>query len=126
MVKSVVAGSLCAVLGMALAALAQTQVEMNQEAKSDYETADAELNKVYKELRANLSEEQKTKLKEVQVTWLKYRDGNAEFAASLYEGGSIAGMIYAGALTSVTEARTQELKNMFPEGYPEEQDTKSP
>ena len=120
MIKKVIAGSACFVMGMAVWAFAQTQAEMNQEAKSEYEIADAELNKVYKKLRTNLSDEQKAKLKEVQLIWLKYRDGNAEFAAGMYEGGSMAPMVYAGALTSTTQARVEELKAMFPEGYSED------
>lgn len=119
MLNRVMVCSLGIVVGMVAMAFAQTQGEMNQEAKSDYEIADAELNKVYKELRANLSDEEKATLKEVQLVWLKYRDGHAEFAASRYEGGSMAPMVYAGALTSATEDRVEALKAMFPEGYPE-------
>lgn len=92
---------------------------MNQEARSNFEIADAELNKVYKELRSTLGGKEKEKLKEVQLQWLKYRDKNAEFAAALYEGGSIAGMIYGGAMTTTTRDRVEEPKGMFREGYPE-------
>lgn len=109
----------CFFAGVALVAFAQTQAEMNAESATAYEKADAELNKVYKELRAKLSDDQKAKLKEVQLLWLKYRDKNAEFEAALYEGGSIAPMVYAGALTTATEDRVETLKGMFAEGYPE-------
>ena len=119
MLKSVCAGSICFVLGMATLAYAQNQAELNQESKSDYEIADAELNKVYKKLRVGMTDEEKSSLKEVQLLWLKYRDKNAEFAASRYEGGSIAGMVYAGSLTSDTEDRVERLKGFFREGYEE-------
>ena len=114
-------GAACLIAGIAAVALAQTQAEMNEEAGIEYKKADAELNKVYKELREALSDEQKAKLKEVQLLWLKYRDANAEFAASMYEGGSIAPMVYSGAMTTSTEHRVGELKNLFIEGYPEEE-----
>ena len=119
MIRNTITAVLCILLGVAALAYAQTQAEMNQEAASEFEKADAELNNVYKELRANLSEEEKAGLKEVQLLWLKYRDKNAEFAASLYEGGSIAPMVYKGAMTSATQARTDELKTFFREGYEE-------
>tara|TARA_R110001592_G_scaffold15536_4_gene67614 strand:+ start:162 stop:542 length:381 start_codon:yes stop_codon:yes gene_type:complete len=122
MIKKVIAGSICFILGLAVFAFAQTQQEMNQEVKSDYEIADAQLNKVYKELRIRLSDTEKAGLKEAQLAWLNYRDKNAEFAMSLYEGGSIAPMVYSAAMASVTEARVDELKSMFREGYPEEGD----
>lgn len=119
MVRNALATAAVVLLGLAAVAYAQTQAEMNQESATEYEKADAELNKVYKELRERLSDEEKAKLKEVQLLWLKYRDKNAEFAASLYEGGSIAPMVHAGAMTSATQARVEELKGFFPEGYEE-------
>ena len=120
MLKNAAFGALCFLIGMTTYALAQTQAEMNQEAKTDLEIADAELNKVYKALRAKLSDDRKTRLKEVQLIWLKYRDKNAAFEASLYEGGSIAPMVHAGSLTTSTVLRTEQLKGMFAEGYEED------
>ena len=119
MLKNAAFGSLCFLIGMTTFALAQTQSEMNQEARTDLEIADAELNKVYKALRSKLSDDEKNRLKEVQLSWLKYRDKNAEFEASLYEGGSIAPMVHAGSLTTSTVLRTEQLKGMFREGYEE-------
>lgn len=119
MLKNVAFGSLYFLIGMTTLALAQTQSEMNQEARTDLEIADAELNKVYKALRSKLSDDEKTRLKEVQLIWLKYRDKNAEFEASLYEGGSIAPMVHAGSLTTSTVLRTEQLKGMFREDYEE-------
>ena len=119
MLKKTLVGCTCFILGMAVFAFAQNQAELNQEAKSDYEIADAALNKVYKELRVGMTDDEKAKLKEVQLLWLKYRDKNAEFAASRYEGGSVARMVYAGSLTQDTEDRVKRLKAFFREGYEE-------
>ncbi len=121
MLRKIVAGTACFVLGMAVLALAQNQADLNQEAKTAYDKADAELNKVYKELRETLTEEEQARLKEVQKLWIGFRDKEAEFAASLYEGGSIAGMVKVNTMTTATEARVQGLKNLFLEGYPEGQ-----
>jgi len=108
------------ILGVAALAIAQTQTELNRESATDFDKSDAELNKVYRELRATLDDTEKARLKEVQLLWLKYRDRNAEFAASLYEGGSIAPMVRSGAMTSATLDRVKELKALFRVGYPEE------
>ena len=116
----VLAVAALALAGIGAVALAQTQAEMNRESASEFEKADAALNKVYKELRATLGEEEQARLKEVQLLWLKYRDKNAEFETSLYEGGSMAPMVYSGSMTGSTLDRVEELKGMFREGYPEE------
>ena len=121
MLKKILAGTACFALGVAALALAQTQADLNQEATSAYEKADVELNKVYKELRETLSEEEQARLKEVQKLWIAFRDKEAEFAASLYEGGSMAGMVKINTTTTATEGRVQGLKNCFREGYPEGQ-----
>ena len=121
MLKKILAGTACFTLGMAVLALAQTQADLNREATSAYEKADAELNEVYKELRETLSEEEQARLKEVQKLWIVFRDKEAEFAASLYEGGSIAGMVKINTTTTATESRVEGLKNLFREGYPEGQ-----
>jgi uncharacterized protein YecT (DUF1311 family) len=121
MLRKILAGTLCFSLGMAVLALAQNQADLNQEATTAYEKADGELNKVYKQLRETLSDAEKERLKEVQKLWITFRDKEAEFAASLYEGGSIAGMVKVNTMTTVTEQRIEGLKNLFLEGYPEGQ-----
>lgn len=119
--KSVLVGAACFILGIAAMAVAQTTADMEKEAGAALEKADAELNKVYKELRETLSEDEKERLKEVQKLWITYRDKEAEFAASLYDGGSMAGLVKINTMTTATENRVQGLKNLFLEGYPEGQ-----
>jgi uncharacterized protein YecT (DUF1311 family) len=53
---------------------------------------DAELNKVYNQLRVQLNPEQKEALKAAQVEWIKYRDLNFAMIESIY--GSLEGTMY--------------------------------
>ena len=50
---------------------------MAQSLERQYQEADAELNKVYKELRSHLNEQQKAELKKSQLDWIKRRDAFA-------------------------------------------------
>lgn len=92
-----------------------SQQEMNDCARKGFEQADAELNKVYKELMKQLPPEHQAKLKTAQLAWLKYRDATCECVAFPNEGGSIYPLIYNGCRGSVTQNRTKELKEMLEE-----------
>lgn len=98
---------------------AQTTVEMRDCAGKDYRKADAELNAVYKQLMASLSDkEQQASLKTAQQAWLKYRDANCEFAAFENRGGTIYPVVYTSCLAAMTGARTKELREQAdPEGH---------
>ena len=69
-----------------------------------YQQADAELNRVYKELRSNLSEHQKAELKKVQLAWLKEKVRLVKEANSPVEQLRVA--------TNLTIQRTAELKSV--------------
>lgn len=88
---------------------AQTQAEMNQTAMEDYKKADAELNKVYKELMKTLGPKEKKLLIAAQKNWIKFRDSDCEFQAEKYHGGSIQPLIRYTCLTDRTQARTNDL-----------------
>ncbi|HEX8180644.1 MAG TPA: lysozyme inhibitor LprI family protein [Pyrinomonadaceae bacterium] len=92
---------------------AHTQLELNECADKDYKTADAALNRVYNQLAAKLSNEEKAKLKEVELNWLKYRDANCTFEADAYAGGSIAPFTYSNCLARMTRTRTDELREQL-------------
>lgn len=92
---------------------AQTQAELNQTAKKDFELADAELNKVYKEVIKLLSEKEKQLLIKAQRDWIKFRDSHCEFEANEYEGGSIQPLIYYSCLTERTKNRIEDLKSIM-------------
>ena len=69
-----------------------------------YQQADAELNRVYKELRSNLSEQQKAELKKVQLAWLKEKVRLVKEANTPVEQLRVA--------TNLTIQRTAELKSV--------------
>ena len=92
---------------------AQSQAEMNICWGNQYKAADAQLNKTYQQLIARLDADEKAQLKNVEATWLKYRDANCEFVADQYKGGSIRPMIYAMCMADVTTNRTTELKHQI-------------
>jgi len=91
-------------------AFSQTQMELNAEANGKYKKADAELNKVYKELVALLSPERKALLVKAQRAWITFRDTHCRFTDSSYEGGSMQPMIYAMCMQEITEQRVKQLK----------------
>ena len=70
-----------------------------------YQQADAELNRVYKELRSNLSEQQKAELKNVQIAWLKEKVRLVKAANTPDEQLRVA--------TNLTTQRTAELRSGF-------------
>lgn len=84
------------------------------EAKSDFEKADAELNRVYREVRAAISEWKFKSLQESQKEWLSYRDARAEADATFNGGNEFEDRetetpFYWEALTSSTETRTEMI-----------------
>lgn len=90
-----------------------SQVEMNLCSRRNYEKADAEMNKVYKQLMLELARYEtnhRPKFQEAQLLWLKYRDAYCDSEASVYEGGSIRPTIYYSCLASVTQDRTRRLR----------------
>jgi uncharacterized protein YecT (DUF1311 family) len=95
--------------------LAQSQQEMNRDARERYDKADAELNKVYKKLIAGIVKEQKNALTDAQLAWIKFRDANCACWASPNKGGSIYPLIYYGRMKTMTEERTAELRELMKE-----------
>lgn len=93
-----------------IASHAQTQSEMNQQARKDSEVADAALNKAYKSIMGSLDKQGQTKLRASQRAWLVFRDRESEFVADSDRGGSIAPMTYYMHYTKMTKTRTRELK----------------
>ncbi|MFK0273988.1 lysozyme inhibitor LprI family protein [Ensifer sp. NPDC090286] len=109
---------------------AVTQSDMNICANEDYEAADAELNKTYKQaLAATQAQDQELAdidaayvgaeqaLKKSQRAWIGYRDGQCELAGFEARGGSMEPMLVSGCLAELTKARTKELNAIAaPEG----------
>lgn len=90
---------------------AQTQADMNAEARADFVQADAELNKTYEALLRKLPDaDGKEKLKQSQRAWLAFRDAEAAFAGDQARGGSMAPTIRYETKTELTEQRIKQLK----------------
>ncbi|MFJ5420281.1 lysozyme inhibitor LprI family protein [Pectobacterium parvum] len=72
---------------------------------------DAELNKQYKLLLADQSDEFKNSLKKSQVAWIKYRDSYIEAMQAFYrqQDGTIWGTIMSDAKLRVTRDKAIEL-----------------
>lgn len=89
---------------------AVSTAEMRSCADARYQEADAELNKVYRQLITGLSEKHRTQLKMAQQAWLGFRDKHAAFAAAAFEDGTMAPVVEMTELTTLTRQRTEQLK----------------
>ena len=78
-----------------------------------YEKWDNALNKIYGELKNQLSQNEMETLKVAQRSWVKYRDEQAQSAADEYEGGSLSSVEYAFTLANLTKERCYELINKY-------------
>ena len=89
---------------------AQDQTTMNHCAADDYARADAELNRVYKQVMAGLDAHSQALLKNAQRDWIKWRDDECMYQNAQNEGGSIYPLVYNGCLTTLSMARTKQLQ----------------
>lgn len=76
-----------------------------------FKKADAELNKLYKEIEGRLKDDPDTmkNLVAAQRAWVTFRDAECDLQTS--GGGSIQGMNYPICQTSLTGARIENFKN---------------
>ena len=106
---------------------AMAQAELNICASQDYEKADAELNRVWKQARKTAkdvdADQDSAELKgaeqallAAQRAWITYRDKNCELAGFEARGGSMEPMLISGCLAEMTTARTKELRSFIGEG----------
>lgn len=101
--------------------VAQTQAEMNQEAGKELTKADAQLNKLYKKVLEQRTDDPEftEALKESQRAWLKFVEAQMKMLFHVKEGesprevyGSSYPTEYAGAKTALIEARIEQLKEL--------------
>ncbi|THK38307.1 lysozyme inhibitor LprI family protein [Ensifer sp. MPMI2T] len=105
---------------------AVTQMDMNICAGQDYDRADADLNKIYKQAVAAMKAKDKElgeidaayvgaeeALKKAQRAWIGYRDGQCQLAGFEARGGSMEPMLVSGCLAELTRKRTTELKQLL-------------
>jgi uncharacterized protein YecT (DUF1311 family) len=100
------------------------QATINQCARREYESADAQMNRAWRvlvretrkfdrEIRRNGdSRATYSALLTAQRNWVKFRDSQCEAEANQYLGGSMAPGVEYTCLARVTQARTKELNNM--------------
>ena len=91
---------------------ATTQSAMNECAGQAYKKSDAELNRVYKEVRAGLKDNKQMtdKLVKAQRAWVAFRDAECSFQGAKTTGGSVHSMVVSMCLDDVTRTRTQALE----------------
>lgn len=99
-----------------------SQLDMNTCAWLDYEAADAELNKVWKEAVKSAKEMDAEETEETskgaekallgaQRGWIAYRDGRCVLAGWEAHGGSMEPGLVGDCRAEMTRARTKELKD---------------
>jgi uncharacterized protein YecT (DUF1311 family) len=93
----------------------QTQTEMNQQASVEFKKADKELNKIYGQLLSTLDASEKKAFVASEKAWITFRDLECKFECMGSEGGSMYPMLYSSCMTSMTEKRTTELKEIIKE-----------
>jgi uncharacterized protein YecT (DUF1311 family) len=90
------------------------QIDINECAYREYQSADKELSAVYKKLVTAVeksdAKKAKGKLIEAHKAWITFRDRECVFSSVLYEGGTMYSSVYDGCLTGLTKKRTDELK----------------
>lgn len=99
-------------------------LEINECGKQELAKKDKELNAAYQQLMKKLAPadksddtkyaEVKKQLIEAQKNWIKYRDADCSAKYTLYEQGSIRGIVHLSCLREKTEQRTKELLNWDP------------
>lgn len=94
-----------------------SQVEMNIEAGRRADVARQQMERAIVALERSgwMGACQVAALMKTQENWESYAKAQAEFASAGFEGGSMAPLVYASELESVTVSRTGELKRMFEE-----------
>jgi len=92
-----------------------SQHELNRCAARARDQADAELNKVYRELMKDAGTEERAKLRSAQLAWIKFRDAHCDYESVGNKGGSIYPMVYSFCLAKITTARTTHLREILRE-----------
>jgi uncharacterized protein YecT (DUF1311 family) len=101
---------------------AMTQLDMNFCSAWSAKLSDRELNRVYQQVQNSYKptaadststrkykQQRSTELTTAQLAWIKYRDANCKWDASVFSGGSAEPMRYSGCVNQMTKQRTQEL-----------------
>ena len=90
----------------------QTQSDMNNKAKSEFEKVDARLNQVYQKIINDYSNDTTfiKNLREAQRLWVKFRDAQVSMKYPSDEEGSVLPMCRCYYLSELTSERIKQLK----------------
>lgn len=94
---------------------AMSQHEMNRCASEEFQKADAELNKLYRQLMNGAGAGERAKLRAAQLAWIKFRDAHCDYEAFGNTGGSIYPMVYGFCLAEVTGERSKQFRDTLKE-----------
>lgn len=95
----------------------ETNAGMISCTSQELEAWDAALNEAYTGLRRRHSGSSSTALRDAQRAWIVKRDADCAFLASIFEGGSHAGLEQVNCLMSETAERTVVLRD-WSDNYP--------
>jgi uncharacterized protein YecT (DUF1311 family) len=89
-----------------------TQMDLNDCAGDGMRKADAALNETYGRIMARLKPTPAAAqaLRDAQRAWIRFRDGECDFATIGVEGGSIRPMVVAQCRQQMTEQRVTQLR----------------
>lgn len=93
----------------------ETQGDMNEIAKQEFDKTDKELNELYNIIVKYLDDENNKRLKSAEKAWIKYRDAHCDAATFDSKGGSIFYMVKYSCLKEITEQRISVLKTTYRE-----------
>ncbi|MDO4535182.1 MAG: lysozyme inhibitor LprI family protein [Clostridium perfringens] len=91
----------------------ETQSHMSKLAYKAYVLWDNELNKIYSDLKENLTEKEFTKLQSEEISWISYKEEIAKDNAKKYRGGSAYNFVLNVSLAQLTKERCYYLVSVY-------------
>jgi uncharacterized protein YecT (DUF1311 family) len=74
-----------------------------------FRDADRSLNRAYQKALGARGADAAKVLRTAQRSWLSFRDQECEWESDLYQGGTLAPVVFVNCLVALTQARTQRL-----------------
>jgi uncharacterized protein YecT (DUF1311 family) len=116
-------GSLGLLLGQSQRGVAQgcdrsssTQSDLNDCAAKAAAGSARRLERLLAEVASHVDSARAVGLREVQARWIRYRDGQCQWEADAFTGGSVQPMEYSYCIAGLTEERIEVLKEELCEG----------
>src|SRR5436309_3214168 len=97
--------------------LAQTQSELNTQARADFATTEKQLEVIYHKLAQALDSPGRQKLAEAQKAWIAFREAQAALEVDEVRGGTAAASILDATRAELTREQIERLKKMLPADY---------